>query len=415
MKKFPFFIAVAILFASCFKDECTSLRTIYYPVYETLTKVRSDMKSTAPETLNHTGKIYLYGNYIFLTEINKGIHIIDNTDPSKPENISFIPVPGNEDIAVKENYLYADSYSDLVVFDIHDPKNVHAVKFLNNTFPDKNNYYWNSSDPDSIMLVTDWVAKDTLIDCATYYNIQSASGAYQVRPGLFLSATNPGVMNNAGGGTGGSMARFALLNQYLYTVSYSNLSSFNVSDAANPEFKTSSQIANWSIETIYPFKDKLFIGSQNGMYIFGVTDPVNPQQLGMSTHVRTCDPVIADDANAYVTLRSGTACSGFTNQLEIMDIADMVNPTVLKTYQMTNPRGLSKDNNILFICDEHILKVYNSADINDLQLLSQVNIPETFDVIVQNNIAIVIAKDGLYQFDYSDPASLKELSKISIQ
>jgi len=40
---------------------------------------------------------------------------------------------------------------------------------------------------------------------------------------------------------------------------------------------------------------------------------------------------------------------------------------------------------------------------------------ETYDVIAWNNRALVVAKDGLYQFDYSDVNDIRLLSKISLQ
>ena len=74
-----------------------------------------------------------------------------------------------------------------------------------------------------------------------------------------------------------------------------------------------------------------------------------------------------------------------------------------------------KDGNNLFICDENVLKLYDASDINNLKLEAQEAIPETFDVITNNSIALVVAKDGLYQFDYSDIHNMRQLSKISIQ
>lgn len=411
-----------LFLASCFKDECQSVRTLYEPVYKTLTQVRQGMVASTPESLVNTGKIYVYGNYIFLSEVNKGIHIIDNSDPSNPVNLSFVNIPGNQDLAVNGHYLYADSYSDLVVFDISDAAHAHAVKFLNNVFTDRNYFYYGSgTNPDSLLVPVAYVAKDTLISCTAYSNLQYTYSNYYP-PALsssggqvFLTADPAAKNDNANGGKGGSMARFALLDNYLYTVSYSSITSFNIADAASPEVKTTSNIDNWMIETIYPFKDKLFIGSQNGMFVYSVADPANPSQLGMATHVRTCDPVIADDNYAYVTLRSGTLCSGYTNQLDIMSLDNIINPVILISYQMTNPRGLSKDGNNLFICDENVLKLYDASDINNLKLEAQEAIPETFDVITNNSIALVVAKDGLYQFDYSDIHNMRQLSKISIQ
>jgi hypothetical protein len=38
----------------------------------------------------------------------------------------------------------------------------------------------------------------------------------------------------------------------------------------------------------------------------------------------------------------------------------------------------------------------------------------TYDVIPYNNVAIMTGKDGIYQFDYSNPKDIKLLSKVMI-
>jgi hypothetical protein len=150
------------------------------------------------------------------------------------------------------------------------------------------------------------------------------------------------------------------------------------------------------------------------MFIYSVSNPDNPVQTGQFTHVASCDPVIADDQYAYVTLRSGTTCNGFTNQLEVLQLNNL-NPTLLKVYPMTNPFGLSKDGNTLFICDGRDgLKVYNASNVQNLQLVKKIEGIETYDVITINGNAIVVAKDGLYQYDYSDLNNIKLRSKITI-
>jgi len=50
----------------------------------------------------------------------------------------------------------------------------------------------------------------------------------------------------------------------------------------------------------------------------------------------------------------------------------------------------------------------------DLQLLKHSSGPETYDVIAMNGIALVVAKDGLYQYDYTDTANLRLLSKLAV-
>jgi hypothetical protein len=127
--------------------------------------------------------------------------------------------------------------------------------------------------------------------------------------------------------------------------------------------------------------------------------------------------VVVDDNYAYITLRSGPTCRNTTlNQLDVVDIRDLQNPKLVKTYPMANPHGLGKDGNTLFICDGTAgLKVYNAADvlkIDQNKIGSQAI--HSYDVIPYGNLAIVTGEDGLYQYDYSDPKNLKLLSRIAI-
>ena len=131
--------------------------------------------------------------------------------------------------------------------------------------------------------------------------------------------------------------------------------------------------------------------------------------------MQSCDTVVAADKYAYVTLRSGTKCQWCTNQLDILTLNDLTNTSLVKTYNLTNPHGLSKDGDLLFICDgADGLKVYNSGDANNLKLIKHFSNLETYDVIAYNNIALVIAKDGVYQYDYSNVNDIHLLSKLNI-
>jgi hypothetical protein len=151
------------------------------------------------------------------------------------------------------------------------------------------------------------------------------------------------------------------------------------------------------------------------MHIFDITTPATPTHVSTYAHVRSCDPVIVDGDYAYVTLRSGTTCQGFTNQLEVIDIKDVKSPQLLKTYAMTNPHGLGKDNSTLFICDGSAgLKVYDASDINLIEnkQLAHYQDIHAYDVIPFNNTLMMIGEDGLFQYDYSDPKNIKLLSHI---
>lgn len=404
--------ALLLSTSGCFKDSCKHTYTLQIPVYKTLSQVRQDMKGGPATDIKNTGKLCISGNYIFLNEVGKGIHVIDNSNPLQPKNLSFINIPGNVDLAYYDQTLFADSYKDLVAFDVADAKNPKAVKFLDNAFPQNYSVYiGNSTNPDSIRVIASYINKDTTVDCGT--------NLYTLAPGCAACqyAVNPVASGSTKSGVNGSTSRFAIVNTNLYTVSSSNLNIFNIADPRNATFSNSKLAGSWTIETIFPFKDKLFLGTSSGMMIFDVSAaPTNPTLSGQFSHVTACDPVIADDNHAYVTLRNGTACHGNINEMDVLDISSFYSPKLVSTIQMNNPRGLSKDGNLLFVCDGSAgLKIYDATDAINPKLLSTVKGLEPNDVVAQNKKAIVIASDGLYQFEYSDPKNPQILSKFSIK
>lgn len=401
-------VVLIIMLQGCLKDTCNQTYTMYTPIYKTFAEVRANIKSNAPIAVKKPGKMFLYGNYIFLNEVDKGIHVIDNSKPSAPVNKYFIPIPGNIDLAVTGNTLYADFYNDMVTLDISDPANIKVKKVIENAFPFRR--YTNGFVADTSKVIVEWITKDTTV------SIECANGMWQSggpRTYFALSSADKASLASAPIGVSGSMARFSMFSNYLYTVTESALNVFNITQPLDPVFSNKVNIG-LDIETIYPFKGNLFIGSRNGMFIYGTSNPAQPNRLSSFSHIRSCDPVIADDKYAYVTLRSGTQCVGFTNQLDVLDVQNLSAPSLVKTYQLTNPHGLSKDGNTLFICDGSAgLKVYDATNVNNLQLRKTIAGLDTYDVIAHNGLAIVVAKDGLYQYDYSNTADVRFLSRIS--
>lgn len=393
------------LLSGCIKDNCKKLRTysFYQPIYKTTAEIKEGIKSDSPKDIENPGKIFFRGNYIFLNEVDKGIHIINNEDPHSPRNIAFVNIPGNVDLAVKGDAMYADLYTDLVTLDISDPLNVRVKKYLEGVFP----YRFYASGFDTSRMIVDWVIRDTTVitDCS----VSSPYVSYD-----YMAQTDAGTSTSQAG-MGGSMALFAITGDQMYTVSTSDLNVFNISSAFNPEYRQKVQLNNAQIETIFPFRNQLFIGSMSGMYIYNIDNPESPVLKGQFAHVTSCDPVIADESYAYVTLRSGTQCQGFTNQLEVLQWNENTDPLLLKTYSMVNPHGLSKSGNLLFICDGKAgLKVYDASVPKNLVEIMHYPGIETYDVIAYNKLALVVARDGLYQFDFSDVKNIHLISKLTI-
>jgi hypothetical protein len=212
------------------------------------------------------------------------------------------------------------------------------------------------------------------------------------------------------------MARFTIHADHLYALDAGDLQAINVQAETDPQFESRTPIS-WDMETIFPYKNNLFIGSQTGMHILDISTPSSPVKVSTYAHVRVCDPVVVQDDLAYVTLRSGNQCAGFTNQLEVINIKNVLAPELLKTYPMTNPHGLGIDQSTLFVCDGDAgLKIYDASDIANIdknQLAHYGNV-HAYDVIPFNNIVMMIGQDGIFQYDYSNPKDIKFLSKLEV-
>jgi hypothetical protein len=416
--------AAFLLLGGC-QDQCTQTLTytIYEPVYMSKSEFYSAARVETPRQLGKPGKIYIKGNYLFINETGKGIHIINNQNPVSPKSVSFVAIPGNVDMAVKGNILYADSKMDFLAIDITNPQDAQIIKRIKNVFP-YTQYYpgpWvqSASIPvlDTSRIIVDWVKREE----KQVSSCNPMPTGWFTRGGTWFFAamadrasTNTGGPSSGGTGKAGSTARFAIKNSLLYTVDNSTLRLFNITQPSDPTLQKEVGIGG-GIETIFPYKEYLFFGTTTGMLIYNATDPENISYVGSISHFFGCDPVVVEGSYAYVTIKGGATCqSEWESQLEVIDISNITNPTRVETYRMEDPNGLGIDGNTLFICDGKAgLKVYNAADklSIDKNLLSTQKI-HAYDVIPYNNTALVIGDDGLYQYDYSDPKNLKLLSVI---
>jgi len=212
------------------------------------------------------------------------------------------------------------------------------------------------------------------------------------------------------------MARFTLYDDYLYVVDNAALNLFDLSNTANPDF-SKRVVISWNIETIFPYNQMLFIGSQTGMYVYSLQNPASPEYISEFRHASSCDPVVVEGNYAYVTLRGGNLCGAIESQLDVIDIEYIENPKLIKEYPMQEPYGLGIKNDVLFVCDGDAgLKVYNAEDKMkiDSNMVAHYSDINAFDVIPLQDVLIMIGADGLYQYDYSDLENITLLSHIPI-
>jgi hypothetical protein len=427
MKKTLIIVMVGIMLVSC-QDKIMEHYKILEPIYMSYTDLRKPIVSVdSLKELQNPGKIYFWNNYIFVSEQGKGIHVIDNSDPSKPIFKSFIKIPANVDMSIKDGILYADSYIDFVAIDISDIMNVKEIKRIEKLFQ-----YTLPPATENLMIDKIDETKGVVID----YKVKTVNKEfeqplmyypfYEYSNGLYsdkmsnssVSSTQSQSPTSTSTGQSGSLARFTISSNALYAINSNYLIYvFDISDVKNP-VKVNEVNYSWGLETLFPYGNKLFAGSQNGMYIYDISDPLHPISKSTYRHTTSCDPVVVEGNFAYITLRTGTWCNSTTNRLDVVNVSDASNPYLVKSFNMTNPHGLGINNNTLFVCDGDAgLKIYDASDKENItsHLLAQYPDNKATDVIPLENSLIMIGENGLYQYDYKNLSSIVLLSKIEIK
>ncbi len=217
---------------------------------------------------------------------------------------------------------------------------------------------------------------------------------------------------SSGEGAGGSLARFTVSGNHLYTVDHNSLKVFNLTDPQKPVYKGKTNVGI-DVETIFPLGKNLFMGTSTGMYIFDITAPENPKKISFYEHIYACDPVVTDGKYAYVTLSSSNVrCWRASNELQIIDIQDKMRPKLVGQFPLAAPRGLAIRNDTLWVCDEGI-KVF---DVKKKEQISQIvhfsGFP-AYDIILNGRLALVTGEEGLVQYRIENN-TITKLSEIKV-
>jgi hypothetical protein len=389
---------ILIVFSSCNDDDGEYADyLVARPLVISKAEFADSVAITEPIPINESGKIYAYQDYIFINDKYQGVHVINNSNPESPQKIVFIKIAGNVDISVKGDFLYADSITDLVVLDI---SNINAIKQVNRLenvlrdnviFPaDAEIFEWGNIDYENDIVIG-W---ETVVERRKIEEV--------AQPDIFIDFAETANDASDNTGQGGSLARFKIVEDYLYAVDSHTINVFEISDLANP-IDLDDVYAGFDIETIFNRGNHLFLGSMRGMYIYDITSPATPEFVSEFQHGTACDPVVVDDNYAYVTLRGGNFCGATESGLFIVDISTIESPELKVIYPMDEPYGLGIKGDKLFVCDGASgLKVYDKSSVPDLPQLNHFENIVTFDVIPMEEQLLMIGDGILYQYQYLD-------------
>lgn len=422
LKRVPWLILALWLVISSCEDKRLQTYMANVPVYMSYDELRSSLKVTGAEDLIKPGKIYFKDQYMYINEYQKGIHVVDLSDAEHPDPKAFIEIPGNVDMAIRNDILYADSFMDLLLIDISDPlqpKEIHRIEELFEYVipPYDPDYPLDEIDQEKGVIIQYEVKEITREVYPPHYP-WPVFWKYDMLASSDMSPGRPAGGNGASYGVGGSMARFITYDDYLYALeSTAKLKSIKISDPNHAEVEYEQYL--WgNVETLFIADNHMYVGTSNGLHILGLEQPAVPNLLSTYQHITACDPVVVEGDRAYVTLRAGNRCGGDQNLLEVIDISDKSAPTRLASFAMKEPYGLGVDGSTLFVCEgPYGLKVYDATDQLHITSHKLAEFPDihAFDVIPLGSFLFMIGDEGFFIYDYSDLNDIGLLGTLPVK
>lgn len=232
-----------------------------------------------------------------------------------------------------------------------------------------------------------------------------------------FSCSKKDTLNDNPNGKSGSITKFAVVGNYMYTLSGTQLVVYDIVNPADPRKVNAIGIAP-VIETIFSYGQHLYVGAPDGIYIVDIIVPDKPVLRASERHFieNGCDPVVVKDNIAYSTIRSGRECGQHVslNEMQVIDVSNPSDPYTITRIPLNYPGGLGYDGNTLFVCDgEAGIAIF---DITDPRLPKQTGLVggvNAYDLITDNGTLIVSSADAFSFYDYTDLGNIKLLYKIA--
>ncbi len=349
------------------------------------------------------GKMFLEGDRLFVVMPNEGLRYFDISDPKNPIEKGFIQINGMLDLVVKGQFIFANEYDRLIAFKVDfDEGEIISTKTesIPGVFPNRRPQEAFSFVPPR---------------CLDSYE------SYQIMRDLG-SPPPPAV--------GSSTSVLTYRGDYLYAVNHAELYTFYIGLKEKKPLLYREDVKymeRGNVETIWADKDHLYLGADDGMYIYDITMRNEPTYFSVTTHNKSCDPVVVLGDFAFFTTRDGTRCNRGVNELTIVNITNRSEPVRLfPAIPLVNPHGLSikrdrkTKKRLLIVCDGRAgLKTFKVIT-PEFPYVKEAGHTEAFmayDVIQhpEKDIAIVASMGHWRIYDTSNPKALTEIARIPFE
>jgi len=405
-----------ILLVSCTNDSGT-VEVDYLEataIYGNLDEIRAIPLNEGGRSIQNPGKIFIGEGFILIGEEGQGIHVVSNQDRSHPVSGNFIHIPGNKEFFVSGNTLYAESYYDVLKIDLSDPFEAKLLSRSKNAIQDvfvndagETLIGFSYIEKNIVLDENDDFMKEVLDDQLVYLDFAKNVIPKSSVPSSFAGNSSESI---------GTLNRITKSNNHIYLVSNSNMIIINDDDFESDIIRL-EQIKD-DMETVFPYQNKLFVGSKTSMSVFDISNNGIPSELSEFEHATSCDPVLPFSDVAFVTLRTAdfSPCPGNSNALLVIDINDLSNATQLHEIPLASPYGMTIINSHLFVGNgESGLSIFNVEDPKNPQLIQKIEDLIAYDIIADPNDAdylFITGQEGMDQYEIDDEFKLIFKSKI---
>ncbi len=93
-----------------------------------------DIFSDVPRAIQNGIAVFEEDDLLFTIDVDLGIHVADNSNPSSPQRLVFIQIPGVRTGEASGDRLFANNFEDLLSIDISDINNVSVVSRQENFY-----------------------------------------------------------------------------------------------------------------------------------------------------------------------------------------------------------------------------------------------------------------------------------------
>jgi len=420
MKKYTFlFIFCLTLFITSCTDDTGTVTVTYQEasaIYGDMDEIRAIPLSEVVREITNPGKIFIGEDFVLIGEEGSGIHVINNADRENPIRESFINIPGNREFYVSGDYIYAETYYDMVKIDISNPNQPLLIARAQNAIQDQF-----VDDQGNTLIGFNYQEKTIeLSDQDEFYHeiIGDQLVYLDFGKNIIPNSAIPTSFAGNSSAQSGTVNRITKNGDYVYVISNNNMMILNDKDS---DFTIANKLLNIKddMETIFPYHNNLFVGSRSSMTIYSLDSEIQPTRLYDFEHATSCDPVLPHNDVAYITLRTAdfSECPGNINALVVLDINNLSSPKEVDEIAMNSPYGMTVIGDRLFVGEgENGLKIFD-VSVNDNPTLQVHHTQiEAYDIIADptnDKIVFIAGPDGLMQFGNNTGDQLELKSTIA--